>query len=411
MPRRLRRRAALLALGVRRVVGRTLVVSPRRFLSSVLAVAIAVGFVVTVSGVALGLAAGSTVESPSVDYWIVPEDGGDGPTALPVGGSRLGEVHGTAARLNADDRIDHATPVLVAPLAVENPRTGEREYVVALGLVPAGDGTRVSGLSTDHLRPGDPHYADGGYDGDWTGEAVLNPAAAERLGVDAGDELRDGSGSGDRSLAVTAVDDGPGAVGGGMVPLALVHLSELQALTGADAGDQADQLLVRTDSRDVKPTLAAAYPRTKVVPSDGFSATAVAESERALAIGLAASLVALVVGVLFVATVMGLEVTADREQLAVLDAVGFSPASRGLVVLAETLAVAACGGVCGVLLGGAGIVATNAVAGHVLSVPSVARFHVALVGYGVGLAVLVGLLAAPYPLLLARRASREGVTR
>ncbi|MBX0293914.1 ABC transporter permease [Haloarcula nitratireducens] len=402
MRERGRRRLALVGLGVRRVVGRATGVSPRRVALSVLAVAVAIGFVVTVSGIALGLASQSTVQSDAVDYWIVPEDGGT-TTAVAVDGPKLGAVHETAASLSTDDRIDHATPVQMSLLPVQTPATEGEEYVLAVGVVPDENAARIAGLSTRPLQPADPHYADGQYDGPWTGEAVVSDAAAELLGVAEGDSIHPQTDEQSRSFTVTHVDGAGLSTGGGSVPVMLVHLSELQSLTGAEASDQANQILVRTDAPGVESRLARTYPRTTVVSKGDLSARRLGTSNLALAVGVAAFLVVFVIGVLFVATMMGLEITADRRQLAVLDAIGFSPWSRAQVILAETLSITVCGGCCGVLLGSGGIAVTNLLAEQYLPVPAVARFHPALIAYGIGIAILIGLFAAPYPVFLSHR--------
>jgi putative ABC transport system permease protein len=61
------------------------------------------------------------------------------------------------------------------------------------------------------------------------------------------------------------------------------------------------------------------------------------------------------------------------------------------------------GGTVGVLLGIGGIALTNALSNQWLGVSDVAAFHPLMLGYGVGVAILIGLLATPYPVFLSRR--------
>jgi len=77
--------------------------------------------------------------------------------------------------------------------------------------------------------------------------------------------------------------------------------------------------------------------------------------------------------------------------------VGFSRRSRAFIVLSEVLTVA-------VLVGLAGVAATNRFAASYFEGSTVATFDPLLVPYGIGLAVVVGLVASLYPVYLSYRA-------
>lgn len=96
----------------------------------------------------------------------------------------------------------------------------------------------------------------------------------------------------------------------------------------------------------------------------------------------AAFVVALVVGVLFTATMMGLEVSVDRETLGTLAAMGYGGRSLTVLVVAETLTLAAIGGVVGVGLGGLATVGVTQLVAEFFGVGSLAVFRPALAGYG-----------------------------
>jgi putative ABC transport system permease protein len=400
------RRPALVAFALRRVWAGLRGPRARRLGLAVVGVAVAVALVTTVSGVALGLASGSVVQADGVDYWVVPEDGDLTTVAVATEGPRLGDTHDLTARLRDDSRVDYATPVLLQVTPVRTAGDGET-YVLLVGVVVPGagaDAPRVAGLPTAPLTPGDPHYANGSYGGPWTGELVASPAAAEVLGVETGDEVRVGDAAADRSFRVRAVaGEGPSSAVGS-TPVALVHLSELQSVAGAQSGDTADQLLVATDDPSLRSDLETLYPRTQVVTRDGLSAGSVSTTSLPVAMALAAVVVAVAVGALFTATTMGLEVTRDRRTLATLAALGFDGRSLVVLVATETLALCLLGGVAGVLLGAGGVLVTNAVVAS-LGLPRVATLHPALVPLGVGTAAVIGLAAAPYPMWLSRRTS------
>ena len=396
-----RRLVALVGVGVRRSLGRVRV-APQRVLLSVVGVALAVGLMVAVTGVSLGLASQAVVEGEDVDYWVVPENADVESLAVSTGGVKLGGVHAASERLAADPRVEYATPVLLELLPVRDATTGERTYVLAVGVV-ARQGGEVLGVPTDQLTPGDPHYANGSYGGPWTGEVVLNGAAATVTNASTGTTLALARSDGNRSLTVVDTATGGSATPAGSTPIAVVHLSELQSLTGATEGDQADQVLVSTTDRGVRDRIEALYPRTTVVTRSGLGAQRVTASNLPLAVAVAALVAAVVVGVLFVTTLMGLEVSADRRQLATLAALGFSGRSRAVLVAVETLTVSVLGGLVGLLLGSLAILGINAVAATPTGAGAVARFDPLLAGYALAVAAVIGLVGAVYPVLLGRR--------
>ena len=390
---------SLLGVAVARVAGR-LRIAPQRVLLSLLGVALAIGLMVAVTGISLGLASESVVQSDGVDYWIVPEQAGVESIAISTGGPRLGDVHATSREIASDPRVDYATPVLLELVPVRDATTGERKYVLAAGIVPEA-GQRVLGLPAGALEPGDPHYANGSYDGPLTNEIVLNYAAATVTNTSAGDRLA--LAGANRSMSVVNVSAGTTDTAVGNVPVALVHLSELQTLTGGTSGDTADQLLVGTSDPSVRESLEGRYPRTTVVTRSGLSAQQVSTSNLPLAVAVAALVAAVVVGVLFVTTLMGLEVSADREQMGALVAIGYSRRSLSVLVAAETVVVSLIGGALGIGVGLLGIGLSNALGQQLFGVETVSIFQPRLAGYALAVSVLIGFVGAIYPVWLSRR--------
>lgn len=404
---RLARWLGLLGLAGQRIRRRATTGTVNRVTLAIGIVALAVALLVVVTGISIGLATQSTVSGSDVQYWIVPESSTTLTTVVTVRGPQLGDVHDTSAEIERLDGVTGATPVLIDIVRMRAPGSEQPEYVLGVGIIPRRSGETVSGISTAPLTPGDPHFAGGSYAGEFTGEVILSPAAATVLNASTGNDLAVASpASGEvqySGFAVTDVSESGFQTVGGNLPVAVVHLSELQTLTGAATGDQADQMLVRTNDPSVKPALRAVYPEAEVVARRSLNSQQVIDSELPLAISLTALLAGLVIAGLFVATTMGLEVEADRQLLAVLAAVGISERGRLLVVAATTLTIALAGGMIGIVLGALGIVLVNYVATTQFALPAIARLHPLLLGYGLGVALVMGLLAVPYPVLVARR--------
>jgi putative ABC transport system permease protein len=316
---------------------------------------------------------------------------------------KLGDVHSTAQSLNQDDRISYATPVLLTLVPFQDANTGERTYVLTVGIVPDSE-LDVLGLSAAPMTPGDPYYANGSYNGTWTGEMVVNDAAGTLLNVSEGESVNS-SRAGDRRFTVVNISAGDAPSIGGNIPIALVQLSELQAISGAQTGDQADQILVSTNAR-IRDTLAGQYPRTTVVQRSGLAAQDVSTSSLPLAIALAALVTAVVVGVLFVTTLMGLEVNASRRELGMLAAMGISRRSRSIIIATETVVIAIAGGLLGIGIGALGIIGVNVFGTSMLGIDTVARFDPRMILYALAVALIIGGVGAVYPLALSRRTTQ-----
>lgn len=404
MPSKRARVRGLLAVAAAIVVGRARSRLPRRLILSSLGVALAVALFVSVAGVGIGLADQGSVLGSNVDYWVTPETESSSTLPVSVGGPQFGSVHPIADSLTARSDVAYATPVLVTLANVGHGDT--TEYVLVAGVVSHPD-LEIMGVDTANLTAGDPHYANGTYAGPRTNEVVVSTATADLLNASRNDTIaipdRTAGGT-HQNFTITGVSAG-GASGVGQFPVAVVHLSELQTLTGSADGDTADQLLVATTSPGVESDLRGLYDHSRVVTRSDSSFTSVANSDLALALAAAGLLVAVIVGALFVATTMGLEVATDRRLWATLAALGFNARSRTVLFIGQTVLVTAIGGVLGVLLGWGAILGTNVAVASVFDTTTVAVFTPELVVAGLALALLVGLLTAPYLIWLIARGS------
>lgn len=403
MRERLTRLRALLGLGGQLVLQRLRVTAPRRTVLTVLGVAFAVGLCVTVSGVSVAVADQGTVVGSNVDYWIVPDSASSSTLPVSADGPKFGGVHSVAAELSSRDDVAYASPVSLSLLQLSHGNT--TDYVLVAGVV-AHPGLSVAGVNASALAPGDPHYGAGGYDGPWTGEAVFSRGAASLLNVTQGDAVTfpEKTGAANSSFTVTAVTDG-GSTGAGSIPVAVVHLSELQTLTDGTDSDTADQILVSTNTVGLNDDLAAVYDHSRVVTRSGSGLTSVSNSDLALALAGAGLLISLVIGVLFVATTMGLEVTTDRRLWATLSTVGFSTRSRAMLLALQTGLLTLAGGILGAILGRVGVFAANAGIQSVFGQTTVAVYPIEFVPYALAFAACIGLLTTPYLLWLVTRGS------
>ncbi|PGF17128.1 ABC transporter permease [Natrinema sp. CBA1119] len=373
-------------------------------------VALTIALLVVVTGIATGLAADSTADDEA-DIRVVPEGGGTLSSVVDVESARLGDAHESAAAIERRDDVAYATPVLTEAVRIRTAGSDEPETVLAMGVVPPAKPTEIEGVSTASLESGDPHYANGSYDGPRTGEIVLTDAAADGIDASAGDDLAvrgsmlqaaNRSGAGDRSPThtVTAVEDVSATDLSGELPLVVLHLSELQSMTGAEDADLADQVLVETESGTSTAAAEDAYPNATIQSGDDGGFASIRSDDFALATSLVALVVAVVICSLFVATSSALTIDRDRQAIAVLAAVGFSVRSRLAIVALTTLSLTLAGAVAGVILGIVGISLTNYVATATVAPGPIATSRPAFAPYAIGVALIAGILALPYPLYL-----------
>ncbi len=402
IPAIVRRITGTIAIAARRAAVQARGSDAGRFWSRVGGVALAVALMLVVTGIGVGIATQSTVYSDDVDYWITPDTPGESSVLVDTDAPQFGSVHPTAERITGFEDVEYATPVLTQVVRLQAPDEAS-EYVLAIGVVGNESLEHVSDVTTTGLTPGDPYYNDGGYDGEWTGEMVFSDGAASLLGVQTGDEIsvQRPSVSDDRSFHVANVDSGDRQ--GSQFPVVIMQLSELQTLTGAANADQAEQILVSANDPAVQSQLENIYPQSTVETRSGVTTQQVLDDELPLALSITAFLIAIVVGTLFVMTMTGLEVTADRAQIATLAAVGISAQSRFTLIATQTVLSTILGGLVGVVLGFGGLWLVNEISMQTLTTVPVAAAEPILALYGVVVAVVVALLSLPYIALLLRR--------
>lgn len=398
---RTRRILTLSTFAVARILNRLRTPGARRITLTLAGVMIAIALMTTVSGVALGLATQSAVQGDNVDYWVVPETGNLNTIAVSTEQTRLGDTHELTSRLTRNDRVQYATPVLSQVIPVQAKPSTTREYILLVGVIPPAESNpTIASLPTAELTPGDPYFESNHSTDSWTGELVASQAATSVLNASTGETIMT---SGEQTFTITDVADGELRTGVGTAPVALVHLSELQAITGAADSDAASQILVSSNDQRVRSTIEGIYPQTDVVTRTGFASQTVSTSSLPVAMGIAAFVISLIIGVLFTATTMGLEITHDRQFIAILSAVGYTERSIGFVVALQVVTVCLVGGVAGTVLGIGGIYATNALFAQALSLPAAGIIDLRLIPYGIMTALLIGVLSLPYPVWLARR--------
>ncbi|QRV15809.1 ABC transporter permease [Haloterrigena salifodinae] len=382
--------------------------TPRRTAVTVGLVAITIALLVTVTGISVALAGDTTADDNEADLRVVPHEGGTFSPVVGVEGPRLSDVHDRTETIDNRADVDYATPVLMEVVQARSPEGEESVNVMAVGVVPRESSPPVGGVPTAPLEPGDPHYANGSYDGPRTGDVVLSTAASDQLNaseeaslVVRGSQMTANASAG--TYEVTAVEDADTASLSDGLPVVVLRLSELQTLTGADDEDLADQVLVGTDSDGAHEAIEETYPNATVESGTEPGLAALQDDDLALATSLITLIVGIGICTLFVTTATGLLVERERQTLAVLSAVGFPGRSRLAVVAVMTLTLTVVGAVVGIALGYAGVAVTNWIATSTVTSSPIATTDPLFVPYALAIAVVAGLFALPYPLYLTTK--------
>ncbi|MCU4925145.1 ABC transporter permease [Halobacteria archaeon AArc-dxtr1] len=396
---RIARWRGLVAISIARLWNRTTGTRSGRLVASVGAVALTIALLVVVTGVALGLADAGAVDDTDADVTIAPEDGNVLASVDGVEGPRLGETSDRSADIGSQEGVSHVSPVLVEPVRIEAAGDDEPRTVLLVGVVPDEESRTVGGLPTDELSSGESALEAG----DLTGEIVLSAVAADRLGAAPGDDLvaadsPEVAGAGAPTVTTTAVESADDET-----PIALVHLDDLQQLSGAADGQLADRILVWGDEDAATAAADDAYPDATVESSASADPSALFGDGLAFATSALAFVVSVAICASFVATTAAMTVNEDRKTLAVLTSVGFPTRSRLAFVASSTLATTLCGAVVGTAIGAVGIYGLNAAAAATIAPGAIAQFHPVFVPYALAVALVSGLVAIPYPLTVAAR--------
>ena len=404
---------------------RNLLRRPSRSIMTCAAVAISMGLLISMFSVSEGIK--DSAEVPLLesreDLVINPDQG------------RIGESHTIAADIASWDEIELATPALYQDMRVLLPEPDSVDgtfpkVVEALGIVPGkfwelmGEQERARFDQDEWFtHPDDPYFGTGTYDGPFTGEILLSQNLQ-------GPDLQVGHVlpviSIDRIVNMTVVGffdhEWAGLTGIADLSFAILHLSELQNLTGmAWEGEGASARVVDLSNlvsialtseavgdraeESVAERIRDEYP---VYAEDVFTKEDQLELIRqetliAEVFYIAIGSVSMMIGLLFVATIMIVSVLERTREIGILRAIGISRRSVFSQVLTEAMVLVLSGALIGIAPGYFGAVwAAERISTNV-GVSIDLGFSTGFVIQALFWVFLVGVLFAMYPAYVAIR--------
>ncbi len=369
-----------------------------RTLLTFLAIGISVASAILLVSVAVGLNQESAgILEAQTDFWIIPT----GSDAFdPVTNSEktmLGNVHQRIDEIKSYPDVKSATPVLKKVLYAAKK---EPKMVLGIGIIPDDAGF----IPPDALSPGDPYF----YGKNWTREAAVNQQLSELLGLEKGDFVYLGVYPGNlmnsTPFKITAIVN---SVEFSTSPVVIIHLSELQELTGNLKGDRANQIIVKGEN--LLPLLQSYFPEAIVLSEADYYAHSITDDKRTLATALAVIVVSFVMGLLFISSAMIFSINEKQKEFAVMRAIGISDASIMKVIFYESVMISVLGGAVGVLIGIFGRYFLNSAIHSSFGMDIILSSNPLIIVMAFSTAVIAGVISGIVPALFGRKANIAGV--
>jgi len=392
---------------------------------TILAVMISTSLLISILSITEGMRSRNTASIETGNQDII----------ITTAGYKEGIPHGREVieRLENDSvNISFASPMLVSLLGLKY--MGNWHNVIAIGIIPekterflTGDKSiRLFGLEMQFNEwfetPGDPHYNDS-YTGGYTGEMLISDNLFEGIGMKKGDVYSVGSVNLNENFTIAGSFDSP-LSGGGISAMLfqgilVMHLSELQSLVGAhvvsDTGEVEDRITsiiisVKDDKKDssdiddISMELRADYPFYSVLTKSDQLARVEERSDVADIFYTSAGTVSLVIGLLFVACIMVINVYERQKEIGVLRAIGISKKTIFTQVFLESFLLIAVGACVGIIPGyfGSNYISDFMCAKYGVEM-EITSFSLALVVRCVLYVIIIGCLFSFYPAVKASR--------
>jgi putative ABC transport system permease protein len=377
----------------------------RRIALAIAGIAVAVLLVALTAGLGGGVAerGEAALDDINRDLWM-SADVEFAPTAVGGVENGLADAHGVADSVESRDEVRRAQAVAfqsvyVSASGADGEPPDSEAFTPIVGMGVTGTSAPIPLENGSGFTRGDVHYADGTYDGPKTNAVIVDERTADLLGVTVGDTLHVGGTIGqarETEFEVVGVSAGISSFVG--APTVILHLSELQTLTGT-AGVDAASLITITLEDGVEPRSAAAgiqrdFPEHDV-RTNREQLGRILEGQTPVIVGtLSIVILAIVAGLALVINVSALLVYGQRSELAALKAAGVSNRVLVGVVGAQGVLIGVAGGVIGLAGAPVGANLLNRVVEGSTGIEGLIAMRPVLYLFGLGVAVTMGIAGA-----------------
>jgi len=369
----------------------------RRVVLAVAGIAVAVLLVTLLVGLGNGVTTRglAALDNTNRDLWM-GATGEFAPTA--VGGVENGlvDAHEIASRVDAREEVKRAQAVAFQSVYA-SPDASEFRTVVGMGVT--GTSAPIPLSRGEGFDRGDVHYAGGSYDGAWTGEVIVDERAAALLSVSVGDTLHVGgtiAGARDQEFTVVGVSEGISSFVG--APTVILHLSELQELTGTAGPDAASLITITirdgTEAERVAADLEGAVPGTDVRTNEEQLGSILRRQAPAIVGTAAIVALAVVIGLALVVNVAALLVYGQRVELAALKAAGVSTPTLVGTAGTQGVTIGLVGGALGLAATPPAAAVVNRIVFRLTGIEALIALEPAFLLAGMAMAVCMGVVGA-----------------
>jgi putative ABC transport system permease protein len=267
--------------------------------------------------------------------------------------------------------------------------------VLGYGIIPDS----IS-LTENVLTKGDPYY----YGENYTREVTINTGLSKLLGAKKGEYIYlGGSASSLKNstpFLVMAIVDSPELSSS---PVAILHLSELQELTGNLKGDRANRIIV--NGNDLLPMLQSLFPDATILSEAEYLAHNIFDDKRILATAMAVTIVSFILSMLFISSAMFISINEKQKEFAVMRAIGISDWSIMKIVVYESVLISISGALAGLIIGYTGRYILNFALAQILGTNLNFTINPVITVVVLFSAILAGLVSGIIPAVIGNRAN------
>ncbi len=298
--------------------------------------------------------------------------------------------------MNAHEGVRHAFPLAFDTVYVSTNRSAEFHTFVATGVPQGGP---VVQMTEGKGIQGDPHYANGTYEGEMTREVVIDKETAETLNVSIGETVNiGGSLAAARENQFTIVGISPTFERMLGTPTVTMPLSELHQVTGTTQTEPATFITITVEDgasvSTVQQDLEQSYPEYEIRTNQEQLSAVLQEQVLLLAAAGALVLLAIGSGIALTISLLSLVIHQQRQTFAALTAQGISRSLLVSTVIGQGLIIGFVGGGIGILLTLPAVSVFNRLAEAGVGFEGLLQTAPWIYRSGLGIAVIVGTIAA-----------------
>lgn len=368
----------------------------RTFLAAI-GVALAVLLMTLMAGLGHGVTTAGTdaLQWIDRDLWMAPGSLTFAPGS--VGGVRnqLVDAHVVASQIEARSDVASAGALSFQSVYAS---ANTSSFTTLVGVGALGNQSALNVRTGPGFSTGDRYYANGSYDGPWSGEVVIDERTAAALNVSVGDTIYVGG-------TIVNAQRNPVEVVGvsptfstflGTATVTM-HLSELQELTISTANDPASIVAITVaegaNSAAVERALEEEYGYE--VRSNDEQLRAFVGNNAAIIAGVfTLTVVSIASGIALIVNVLATLVQHQRRELAALRAIGVSSTTLVGAIVGQGLGIGLLGSVIGIGLAPVAAGALNGLVTDLTGFTELIRTPTWLLVAGACLAFVMGLLGA-----------------